>query len=430
MCVKLGMMGELSAFSHWLDARALQLLLVLVLAFLLGLEREGRKATAGHYVFGGVRTFPLIGLLGYGVALLNPSSWLAVMLGLLAVAALLVVSYAHKVASAGEAGVTTEVTGLYTYLVGALVASGAYWIATALVVVALLLLELKAALEGLAERIPPREVLTLTQFLLVSAVVLPLLPNRAFGPFAINPFRLWLVVVAVSGLSYVSYLVQQRLGERASVPLAAVLGGLYSSTMATLVLAHRSREADGGSFYAAAALLASSVMYLRVWLLLVLFAPALGRQLSLSLFLLFFLGAAVAGLWLAAELFRGRSGGGGASAPVNPLELATALVFAAVFLLLTVGSQLVSWWWGEAGIYFFSALAGFVDVDPYVMSVAQQAETGLFPLAGKAVLLALAGNQLAKGAYALVLGSRPMGRAALVTLGVMALATAGAAAWL
>ncbi len=412
-----------------MDARALQLLLVLVLAFLLGLEREGRKATAGHYVFGGVRTFPLIGLLGYGVALLNPGSWLAVMLGLWAVAALLVVSYAHKVASAGEAGVTTEVTGLYTYLVGALVASGAYWIATALVVVALLLLELKVALEGLAERIPPREVLTLTQFLLVSAVVLPLLPNRAFGPFAINPFRLWLVVVAVSGLSYVSYLVQQRLGERASVPLAAVLGGLYSSTMATLVLARRSRETQGGSLYAAAALLASSVMYLRVWLLLALFAPALARQLSLSLFLLFFLGAVVAGPWLAASLVR-RRGEGATNAPLNPLELTTALAFAAVFLLLTVGSQLVNRWWGEAGVYVFSVLAGVVDVDPYVMSVAQQAESGLLPLAGKAVLLALAGNQLAKGAYALILGGRPMGRAALVTLGVMALATAGAAAWL
>lgn len=422
-------MGQSSAFPDWLDTRALQLLLVLVLAFLLGLEREGRKATAGHYVFGGVRTFPLIGLLGYGVALLNPGSWLAVMLGLLAVAALLVVSYAHKVASAGDAGVTTEVTGLYTYLVGALVASGAYWIATALVVVALLLLELKTALEGLAERIPPREVLTLTQFLLVSAVVLPLLPNQAFGPFAINPFRLWLVVVAVSGLSYASYILQQRLGEGVSVPAAAVLGGLYSSTMAALVLARRSREAEGGSFYAAAALLASSVMYLRVWLLLVLFAPALARQLSLSLFVLFFLGTAVAGPWLATGLVRSR-GEGATKPPLNPLELTTALLFAAVFLLLTVGSQLVNRWWGEAGVYLFSVLAGVVDVDPYVMSVAQQAETGLFPLAGKAVLLALAGNQLAKGAYAWFLGSRPMGRAALVALGVMALATAGTVAWL
>jgi uncharacterized membrane protein (DUF4010 family) len=409
----------LPELALWLDPRALQLVLVLALSFLLGLEREGRKATAGHYVFGGVRTFPLIGLLGYAVALLAQGSWIAVMLGLLAVAALLVVSYAHKVATQGEAGVTTEMTGLYTFVVGALVAMSAYWIASTLVVVALLLLELKAFLEGLAERIPPREVLTLTQFLLVSAVVLPLLPNRPFGPFAINPFRLWLVVVAVSGLSYLSYLLQRQLGERASLPLSALLGGLYSSTVTTLVLARRSREAGSWASYAAASLLASSVMYLRVLLLVAVFAPGLAQRLRFALLGLFFLGAASAALWLVGSL---RSAGEAAlPARVNPLQLSTALAFALVFLLLTVGSQVVASWWGAAGAYLFAFLAGFADVDPYVMSLAQQVSVGaMLELAGKATLVALAGNQLAKGLYAWFLGSKPMGRATLAVLSLMA----------
>jgi len=406
------------------DPRAVQLALVLALSFLLGLEREGRKGKAGHYVFGGVRTFPLIGLLGYAVALLASGNWIAVMLGLLAVAAFLVVSYVHKVATVEEAGVTTEITGLFTYAVGALVASGWYWLATALVVVALLLLELKSGLEGIAERIPPKEILTLTQFLLLSAVALPLLPNRPFGAFAINPFRLWLVVVAVSGLSYLSYLLQLRLGERASVAASAVLGGLYSSTMATLVLARRSREAGGGKAYAAAALLACSVMYLRVLLLVWLFAPPLGRALAGTLAGLFLLGSVLGALWLARSM--GRAGAmHSPRAPLNPLELSTALLFAAVFLALTVASQLVAGRWGSAGIYAFSLVAGFVDVDPYVMSLAQQvAQGGGLEVAGKGVLLALAGNQLAKGLYGLALGSPEAGRFMLATLAGMALATA------
>lgn len=403
--------------------QAWQLLLVLGLSFLLGLEREGRKATAGHYIFGGVRTFPLIGLLGYSVALLSGPQVLPILLGFLGVASFLAIAYWHKITHVGEAGVTTEVTGLLTYVLGSLVASGWYWLATALVVISMLLLELKAGLESLAERIPSTEILTLTKFLLLTAVILPLVPNQPFTGFAINPFRLWLVVVAVSGLSYLSYLVQWRLGERASIAASAVLGGLYSSTLATVILARRSRELAGGSSYAAAVVLASSVMYLRVLVLVALFKPALVSVLDWPLLALAAVGAVGSGLWL--SLASREQHPESPRAPVNPLELSTAFLFAAVFLVLTVVTQWVARWWGEAGVYVLSLLAGGVDVDPYVMSVAQQAgEAVALPTAARAVLLALAGNQVAKGIYALVLGHRAMGLvalAALLTLGILGL---------
>ncbi|BCW93709.1 MAG: hypothetical protein KatS3mg007_1603 [Thermoanaerobaculum sp.] len=393
--------------------QAWQLLLVLGLAFLLGLEREGRKATAGHYIFGGVRTFPLIGFLGYSVALLAGSQVLPVLLGFLGVAAFLAISYWHKITHVGEAGVTTEVTGLLTYVLGSLVAFGWYWLATALVVLSLLLLELKAGLENLAERIPSSEILTLTKFLLLTAVILPLVPNRSFTEFGINPFRLWLVVVAVSGLSYLSYLIQWRLGERASIASSAILGGIYSSTLATVILARRSRELAGGSSYAAAVVLASSVMYLRVLVLLQLFQPALASALAVPLLGLALVGSALALVWLSRASGR-QVQPENPRATVNPLELSTAFLFAGVFLVLTVGTWWVTRLWGDVGVYAFSLLAGAVDVDPYVMSLAQQAGLGVaLPTAARAVLLALSGNQLAKGIYALVLGHRPMGRAAL-----------------
>ncbi|MGC8916204.1 MAG: MgtC/SapB family protein [Thermoanaerobaculum sp.] len=411
-----------------LSPQAWQVLLVLGLAFLLGLEREGRKATAGHYIFGGVRTFPLIGLVGYGVAVLTETHALALLLGFLGVSAFLAISYWHKVSHAGDAGVTTEVTGLLTYLLGGLVAAGWYWLATALVVVSLLLLELKAGLESLAERIPSQEILTLTKFLLLTAVILPLVPNHAFTRFAINPFRLWLVVVAVSGLSYVSYLVQWRLGERASVMSSAILGGLYSSTLATVILARRSREVAGGAGYAAAAVLASSVMYLRVLVLVALFQPQLAAALAVPLLALAVLGGGFSGVWLALAS-RGRKPEA-ARAPVNPLELSTAFLFAAVFLVLTVAARWVVEAWGELGVYALSLLAGALDVDPYVMSLAQQAGSAGVALAARAILIALSGNQLAKGVYAASLGDRPMGRAAFGALAALAGAGLLPLAWL
>ena len=124
---------------------AVKIVLVLFLSFLLGLEREGSKGHVTHYVFGGVRTFPLIGLVGYTMALLAGGRMLTVALGLVVIGAFLLVAYLHKLASAESAGVTTEVSGLVTYLLGAVVFYGHYWVATTIVVLALLLLELKTA---------------------------------------------------------------------------------------------------------------------------------------------------------------------------------------------------------------------------------------------------------------------------------------------
>lgn len=410
--------------------QAWQLLLVLGLSFLLGLEREGRKATAGHYIFGGVRTFPLIGFLGYALALLSSSQVLPMTLGLLAVAAFMAISYWHKVTQVGDAGVTTEVTGLLTFVLGGLVAAGWYWLATAVVVVSMLLLELKTGLENLAERIPSEEVSTLTKFLLLTAVILPLLPNQTFTSLAINPLRLWLIVVAVSGLSYLSYLVQLLLGERSSLAVSALLGGLYSSTVTTVVLARRSREQGDGSTFAAAMALASSVMYLRVLVLLGLFQPRLGAQLAAPLMSLCTVGVFGAASWLAWSLRR-EAPLKAAKASVNPLEISTALVFAAVFLLLRVGIHWAAETWGDLGTYLFSLVAGSVDVDPYIMGVAQQTETTMTIAVGsRAVLLALSGNQLAKGFYALVLGARKAGRWAFVALFALALAGLAPIMWL
>src|SRR6516162_7337493 len=161
-----------------LPAEGVKIIVVLFLSFLMGLEREEHLRTDERYFFGGVRTFPLIGLIGYGVSLLASGEILPVTIGLAVVAAFLVLSYWHKLTRSKFSGITSEMSGLTTYLVGALVYREQYWIATTIAVASMLLLELKSSLEGLTDRVASAEILTFTKFLLLTAVILPVLPNR------------------------------------------------------------------------------------------------------------------------------------------------------------------------------------------------------------------------------------------------------------
>ena len=224
----------------FVPVEAYHLVLVLFLSFLIGLEREEQKR-GGKRMFGGVRTFPLLGLMGYVLALISKESLFGVLVGLVAVSAFMVMSYWHKLQTSPDtAGITTEISGLVVYLVGVLVYMGLIWFACALVVVSLLLLELKVVLEGLTDRLEPEEITAFTKFLLLTLVVLPMVPNRDFGPFRVNPFKTWLVVVAVSGISYASYLLLKLVKGRGGIFLSGILGGVYSSTVTTVVLAKRS----------------------------------------------------------------------------------------------------------------------------------------------------------------------------------------------
>ena len=189
-----------------------KIVLTLFLCFLVGLEREERRAAAQGsqtYSFGGVRTFPLIGLLGYAMTLLSGGQMVPVTVGFAVIGAFLWLSYRHKLEVYKEAGVTTEMSGLVTYVVGALVSRDQFWIATTLAVVSILLLELKQFLENLSAKIPAAEIFTFTKFLLLTCVILPIVPDKGYTPFDLNPFKAWLIVVAISGVSYGSYLLEK-----------------------------------------------------------------------------------------------------------------------------------------------------------------------------------------------------------------------------
>ncbi len=405
---------------RWLPPEAVKILLVLFLSFLIGLEREEHKAEAGHYAFGGVRTFPLIGLIGYSIALLSGTQLLPVTLGFLVVGGFLSLSYWHKLTTAQPAGVTSEMSGLATYLVGALVYYEHFWIATTLSVASLLLLELKVGLERLATRSAPGEVLTVAKFLLLSAVILPILPNQEFGPFHLNPFKTWLVVVAVSTISYGSYILQKLTKEHGGVVLAAFLGGAYSSTLTTVVISRRAAHEQHPHLFAGAILIASGVMYLRLVALLALFNRHLMSLLVLPFLVLAGLAIAVGWIWsrrpdVSADVVKRQF------EPNNPLELLAAFLFALLFLAMLVATQLAVTYLGRAGVNALAAIMGVTDVDPFIMGMTQAAGS-LTPLkiAAAAVLIAAASNNLIKGIYAYSLADRKTGIQSLILLAALA----------
>jgi uncharacterized membrane protein (DUF4010 family) len=393
-----------------LPQEATKILLTLAFSLLIGLEREEHKATADRFIFGGIRTYPLIGLLGYALTMVSGPQLVPASIGLAVVGGFLWISYQHKLQNVEVAGITTELSALTTYVVGGLVALGHFWIGGAISILSVLLLELKVFLEGLSRRIPAQEIFTFTKFLFVTVVVLPIIPNQDFGPYRINPFKTWLVVVAVSTISYLSYLLQIWTKGRGGTILSALLGGAYSSTLTTIVLAKRAREAKASPHvFAGAILMASGVMYLRLAVLIGIFNRELLRNIGVPLLVLAAVGLAAGWLWTRIP-DEHPSAATASYVPRNPLELWAALLFGAIFVAMLVLTRLAVVHLGRGGVFGLAALMGLSDIDPFVLSLTQSAGTiTSMSVAGSAIIIAAASNYVVKAFYAFGFADRKTG---------------------
>jgi uncharacterized membrane protein (DUF4010 family) len=399
-----------------------KILLTLFLCFLIGLEREEHRATGQRYSFGGVRTFPLIGLTGYAMALLSGQQMIPLTFGFGVIGAFLWLSYQHKLQTYNEAGVTTEVSGLITYVIGALVSRDQFWIATTIAVLSMLLLELKEFLENLTTRIPAVEILTFTKFLLLTFVILPIVPNQDFGQFAVNPFKAWLIVVAISGVSYGSYLLQKLSKGKGGIRIAASLGGLYSSTFTTVVMAKEAKTAGIPHTYAGGILIASGVMYFRFLALIGIFNLQLMSRLLIPFVVLGAIGIASGWAWSCltdAPTTETKP----AYSTRNPLELGSAFLLGLVFVVVLVATNFALIHLGSGGIYGMAVISGLAPVDPFIMGLTQTAgKMTSMGLAVAGIILAAASNNFAKAFIALALADVRTGRQSLILmLGLTAL---------
>jgi uncharacterized membrane protein (DUF4010 family) len=298
-----------------------------------------------------------------------------------------------------------------TYWLGAMPAFDLTLPAAASAVLLALLLHLKDTLHRWIEVLDRQELTGTLQFLVVSVVVLPLLPDQGFGPWeALNPWRLWWMVVLVSGLSLTGYFAMRLAGPRRGILVTSLAGGIASSTAVTVSLS-RLRQRDSGSrVVSAGILIACSTMFSRV--LLVIFV--LQRELLLPALLplgggmLLLLGAA---LWR----LRGPEEGGARTPTVrNPFQLLPALQFGALLAVVVVAVEALLDWFGEEGLYLLSVVTGIADVDPIVLSLAPMAGAALATdLVVLCICLAAATNTVMKGVYCRALGGAELGNRVL-----------------
>ncbi|HSJ96756.1 MAG TPA: DUF4010 domain-containing protein, partial [Myxococcota bacterium] len=353
--------GDLPPFASFAIA--------LSIGALVGLEREKRvdeeveRGERKQRGIGGLRTFILFAQAGAIAAWLSmqlATPWVFVGGGAM-VTAVVLAGYAATSRQEGQLGLTTEVAAIVTYLLGGTVLFGHAEIAVALAIASSAVLAYKQPLHGIVERIGRDDLYAGLKLLIATFIVLPVLPNRTIDPWdALNPWKMWWLVILISGLSLVGYAATRMLGAGRGIPLTGLFGGLVSSTAVTLSLARRSVEDAGGARLghelAAGILLSWATMFARVGVLVAAVNPPLLRAIAAPLAVLL----AAAGAAAAWHHWRGRSARERSQAVplTNPFSLSSAIRFALLFAAVLLAVKLVETYLPASGLYAVAALAG------------------------------------------------------------------------
>ena len=420
------------------SAQLLGLGLSLAIGLLIGLERGWRERTQpeGQRV-AGVRTFALLGLVGGVTALLGQQfgAWLPAA-GFLAVALFLTAAYWFNSQRTEDYGATSEIAALLTFALGALAAAGQYLPAAAAGVVTAVVLSAKPVVHRWISRVQPEELRAAFQLLLLLVVVLPVLPDREFGPYgAFNPFRIVATVGLLSALSFAAYLAIRIGGPRLGLLATGLLGGLVSSTAVTLSMARRARdEPEHRRLLSVAVLAACATMFVRMLLQVAAVHAELVAALAWPLL-------AGAGCCAASAWWSWRAPVHAVSPPPappkNPMELRAAVQFSLLLAGIGLAVRAAHARGGADAVYGGAALAAIADVDAVTLTLSGLAADGTTAdaVAVRGIALAAAVNTAVKAVLAWWLGGRrllrpcvlPLLGAALASLAAHVLASAGAA---
>lgn len=403
----------------------IKIVTALAIGALIGIERE-RKSTKTE--FAGVRTFILIALWGILSAYLSELFPYFILGSFMALSVLIGLGYWLTVKDSGDLGLTTEVAALLTFILGALCYyEEGYTISVVLSILVTTLLALKPVLHKLAQKISEKEMIDTLKFLIIAFVILPLLPNETLGPWDVfNPYQAWLMVVFISGISYAGYIAMRFMGPQRGLGITGIIGGLVSSTAVVTAMAARVKESPyllrAGVF---ATVVASSMMFLRVFFEVLIINPDLAPSLAAPMIIMGVLGILLG--WL---VWR-RSAVKEIDSKIkldNPFTLKPALIFGALFIAILFLSKIANIYLGSRGVYLASIISGVADVDAITISMAFLARSSTLSsdTAVTAITLATISNTAVKFGIALLLGTRHFARnvgilfAAIVTAGIVA----------
>ncbi|WP_226661230.1 MgtC/SapB family protein [Microbulbifer aggregans] len=378
--------------------------IALGLGLLIGLQRERTTDRIG-----GIRTFPLIALLGALTAhiSLNQGMGWVLLIGLLAVTVLILLGNVERLRGNGEhIGITTEVTALLVFMLGAYIVLGDKTVGVAVGGTIAVLLHFKPGMHEFAHKISEQELRSVMLFAVISLIILPVLPNRNFGPYGVlNPFSIWLLVVLIVGIGLGGYVAYKMVGARAGTVLSGLIGGLISSTATTATYARQARNAEKATGLAALVILiASTSMFIRIFVEIAVVAPRMLPKLVPPLLVLLVVSLSVCLLgyrWVKDKEHA-------MPPPENPAALGPAMLFGAIYAVVLVAIAAAKDYYGNQGIYGVALISGTTDVDAITLSAANLAESGALEAgtAWRAIVVACLSNLVFKAGIAGVLGGR------------------------
>ncbi|WP_456402359.1 MgtC/SapB family protein [Hydrogenimonas sp.] len=380
----------------------LHFIVTVAFSFLVGLEVKTYRiqfhSDSSKYFFGSARTLTFVGILGFLFYRIDPVHLVPYTAVLIVLSLLYTIFYWTKVQRKSQSILLFTVM-LCVYALGPLTQLFPLWMPALLFVLIVFILNAKSAIHRFTLGINTYEFETLGKMVLLSAVILPLLPDRPIVPYIpLSPFKIWLAVVVVSAVSYGGYIAQRYLFPSKGYFLAGILGGIYSSTATTVVLAKKAREIGGSNLIDAAIIAATGMMYLRLVIVALFFSTAIAGALLLP-FVLF----ALSSFLISALIYRhqSRKQTPPKGSDTNPLELGTAFLFAALFIVMIVITNYVTVHYGGIGLKLLAFIVGFTDIDPFVLSLL----TGSFHVSDKTVIasivIAAGSNNLLKALYAI-----------------------------
>lgn len=377
--------------------------LALGLGLLVGLQRERAKPDLA-----GIRTFTIITLLGAATGLLSSeqSQW-PILIGMLAVAVMLVVGNLFIIKTKrGSAGITTEMAALMMYVVGSLLALNQIAIGIVLAGGTAVLLQWKQPLHSFVKQIGEQEIRAITKFVLLALIILPLLPDKTYGPYEVlNPYKIWLMVVLIVGISAGAFVAHLFLKPRSGSVLGGILGGLISSTATTVSFARQTKTNIATASHASLVIvIASTVVYLRILFEIAVVAPGLLPHVALPLIVMLIF---MSGLSALQFVKAARSEEFDVSSS-NPVQLKPALIFGALYAIVLLVAAAARDYIGASALYAVAGFSGLTDVDAITLSAAELYTQGRIgaDIAWRVVLLASLSNLVFKAAIVGLLGSR------------------------
>ncbi len=379
-------------------------ILVTIFSLLIGLSQRRIHTLTDQpqKTFGTDRTFTFIGILGFLLYILSPTNLFIFLGGGVVLSIFMAINYYFNIKNASDHGITTILIALITYNIGPLTVTQPLWLVVLIIVAVLILTELKESLILFSQKFNKDEFLNLGKFLIIAGVILPIVPDQPiFKDITLTPYKIWLAVVVVSSISYFSYLLKKFVFKKGSIIVSGILGGLYSSTATTIILAKKSSEDQGSrNQYIASIIYATALMYFRILVLIFIF----NRDLFLAVWLYFIILFVLTSLVGTAILFyknrKFTATDQELSDEKNPLEFRVALIFTALFVAFTFITHFVISRYGISGLNVLSYLVGLTDIDPFLINLFQGKFSVGMDVVAAATLQAIISNNVLKMIYA------------------------------